>query len=125
MLLASHPSGSHFDMDIEVFLAAGADKNAADNDGATPIFLTTRDQVVKMLLAAGADANIRTKDGKLPIDIAREKGYHKIVELCLRVLTLFFFNFFFKSLITYYVAHEKGGNLCSLGLRFVKSNHAN
>ncbi len=60
--------------EVEVLLAKGADVNAKDKNGETPLhraaYLGTRD-IVKLLLAKGADVNSKDKYGNTPL--------HKVV----------------------------------------------
>ena len=46
---------------------AGADVNARDNNGNTPLHETFLAEVEKELLKLGADVNARNKDGETPI----------------------------------------------------------
>ena len=51
---------------MSALLAAGADKNAAMQDGAIPLTMAAQnghEAVVSALLAAGADRNVPTPDG--------------------------------------------------------------
>ena len=59
------------------FLAAGANKDAADDDGATPMFMTAENghaQVLKMLLAAGANKDASNNEGATPMTVAAQNG---------------------------------------------------
>ena len=69
---------------VGMLLGCGADKNAAMNDGATPVLIATQNkhrQVVEMLVAASADKNAATHDGLTPIMIAGHLGDPMIVWL--------------------------------------------
>jgi uncharacterized protein len=64
-------------------LKAGADVNARDNSGWTPLMVATGkgDENVGMvlrLLQAGADREAEKWDGKTALDIARERGFKKL-----------------------------------------------
>ena len=52
-------------------LSAGADINARDNDGYTPLHLARDAAQTSVLLAAGADVNARNEYGKTPLHYAR------------------------------------------------------
>jgi len=62
---------------VNVLLASGADANACDIYGDTPLLLACywgdSVEVVKMLLAAGADVNARNIDGKTPLSVSNGK----------------------------------------------------
>ena len=67
---------------VELLLSAGADRNAANKNGATPIFIASSCghlNIVELLIAAGADTNAATKDGWTPLYVASSKGYHQVV----------------------------------------------
>ena len=52
---------------VRLLLKAGADVNARDNDGNTPLHETFLTDVEEELLKHGADVNARNKDGETPI----------------------------------------------------------
>ena len=55
----------------------GANKDAADDDGATPMFMTAENghaQVLKMLLAAGANKDAANNEGATPMTVAAQNG---------------------------------------------------
>ena len=59
------------------FLAAGANKDAADDDGAPQMFMTAENghaQVLKMLLAAGANKDAANNEGATPMTVAAQNG---------------------------------------------------
>lgn len=65
---AGKPSG-----DVDPLLAAGADVNAANNQGKTPIYeaiLNSNDQSITKLIAAGANVNHRDNWGTTPLLLA-------------------------------------------------------
>ena len=66
-------------------LAAGADPNAANDDGATPLhWAAANRESVKLLLDAGANPNARSADGHTPLSIgAARRGGAPVVELLL------------------------------------------
>ena len=50
---------------VREFVAAGADVNAVDAEGAAPlVYCTNAPEIAKILLEAGADANVKTKAGE-------------------------------------------------------------
>src|SRR5205814_4668144 len=58
---------------IRVLLGAGADINAADKNGATPLHRAVRTRsaaAAKFLLKSGADPSIRNKPGSTPFHLA-------------------------------------------------------
>ena len=61
---------------MKLLLEAGADKDAEDDKGLTPLFMAAHydhEAVVKLLLAAGADTAAKA-GGKTALDLAREQA---------------------------------------------------
>src|SRR3989338_1233284 len=68
---------------VEMLLAAGADRNAADIEGFTPLHVASQighHQIVESLLVAGAEMNIASRDKKTPLFVAAERGMNLVVE---------------------------------------------
>ncbi|MCR4378757.1 MAG: ankyrin repeat domain-containing protein [Rhodospirillales bacterium] len=66
------------------FLAVGADVNATEKDGATPLHWAVGRgcaDCVRVLMAAGADADARDTNGQSPRKLAQEKGDAAIIAL--------------------------------------------
>lgn len=62
----------HLEM-VEVLLKAGANVNAKDNEGATPLHYAAMNDATKLaelLLKAGANVNEKTHSGITPIEAA-------------------------------------------------------
>lgn len=71
---------THHSDAVQALLAAGADVNAVDRFGYTPLlYAATLDfgdaATAEVLLQAGADPNITNKEGKTPLVQAREYPY--------------------------------------------------
>jgi len=58
----------------EELLKLGADVNARNNDGDTPIFTTVDDDAIPLFIHHGADLSIRNNTGETVFEAAKEKG---------------------------------------------------
>ncbi|CAG0895051.1 unnamed protein product [Cyprideis torosa] len=70
----------------ELLMQKGADVNAKDDDGGTPLFVASqrdRPSVSEVLLAHGADPNITDKTGRSPLSVATHEGHHSVAEVLL------------------------------------------
>ena len=68
----------------EILIKAGADINARNKYGSTPLYLASRNNnidIVKLLLANYAIINIPDDEGYYPIDLAAEQGRLEIMKL--------------------------------------------
>jgi ankyrin repeat protein len=54
----------------ELLIAKGADVNAKDEDGVTPLHWTETEEIAELLIAAGADVNAMDNSGDTPLDTA-------------------------------------------------------
>jgi ankyrin repeat protein len=55
-------------------LKLGADVNARNADGETPIFTTVDDAAIPLFIEHGADLTLRNNDGQTVVEAAKEKG---------------------------------------------------
>lgn len=62
-----------------VLLQHGADINASNNEGWTPLFSASSADLTRFLLQHGANINARDKDGKTPLECAKQYGNPEIV----------------------------------------------
>ncbi len=66
---------------IELLLAHGADPNATQAGGFTPIFsaaTANRKDLIELLMAHGANPHVTSDQGKTPADFARERGHEEL-----------------------------------------------
>jgi ankyrin repeat protein len=69
---------------VEMLLNAGADPNAADNDGVTPLMeavVVRSPELVKLLLRRGADVTMADEQGRTALDYARKRKHRVIVAM--------------------------------------------
>jgi ankyrin repeat protein len=76
-------SGGHADV-AELLLKRGANPNARDRHGYTPLHWASAADVVYVLLDHGADPTITDNRGRTPLDLARDIGKTKITEAIAR-----------------------------------------
>jgi hypothetical protein len=65
-------------------LSEGADMNALDEQGRTPLMLAVQadqDEIVRLLLFLGADTTIKDQNEKTALEIAQDKGYNVLARL--------------------------------------------
>jgi len=69
---------------VKKHLTAGADVNATDGNGVTPLHFAASEnhgEVVELLIAEGADVNATDKNGATPLHMAAAQGNKEIAEL--------------------------------------------
>jgi ankyrin repeat protein len=74
---------------VTLLLDRGANVNAKDKDGMTPLMFAALHQepaCAALLLARGADTGLRSNDGRTASDIARRQGAAAITDLIVRHL---------------------------------------
>ena len=69
---------------VKLHLANGADVNARDDGGITPLLYAVWEghkEIVELLLANGADTSAKNPDGQTPLDLAIEYDDTEIIDL--------------------------------------------
>jgi ankyrin repeat protein len=73
------PLHETFLTDVEnELLKLGADVNARNNDGETPIFTTFDNAAIPLFIQHGADLSIRNKKGETVLEAAKDKGPQRV-----------------------------------------------
>ena len=65
----------------ELLIADGADVNAKDDVGQTPLYFAADKEVVELLIAKGADVNAKDNFGGTPLDFAIRFDHTEIADL--------------------------------------------
>jgi len=79
---------------MEFLIKSGADVNAKNKDGMTPLHQVMfwklnifygagggeKMEAIKLLISGGANINARNNEGKTPLDMAKEQGETEIVK---------------------------------------------
>jgi ankyrin repeat protein len=74
--------GGHVEI-VQALLANGAEVNAKDNEGMTPLFKVQKIEVAQALLDKGADVNANNNYNWTPLMYAAQDGHNAVIQLLL------------------------------------------
>ena len=66
---------------VKYHIDAGADVNAKDEEGATPLHYAATKEITELLIANGADVNAKANGGITPLDYPMSNNDKKIADL--------------------------------------------
>jgi len=87
-VMALHSAVAHRHTEIaDILLANGADVNAKQQDGFTPLLEAVHNSqldMIELLLQRGANVTLAKDDGQTPLAIAQEEGNGEVIDLLIK-----------------------------------------